>query len=140
MPSIRTDKAQEAALNTVTTALNDLVTIDTITQEGWAGSVSLQFRSQEEGRRGNHKICIESDSKDFADVVKLMQARRNRLCKTIQSTAKKYGLILTAEEETLLAPGGKVSPSAPTAEPHAAPETTQTADGGDFDSTGDFAS
>lgn len=138
MPSIRTDKAQEAALNSVTTALNDLATIDAITQEGWEGTVSLHFRSQADGRRGNQKICIESDSKDFSDVVKLMQARRNRLCKTIQATAKKYGLILTEAEEALLTRGNKATVTA--GEPQVTSEPPPKPEGGDFDDAGDFAS
>lgn len=139
MPRIRTDRAQEEALNTVTTALNDLAVIDAITQEGWVGSVSIQFHSEGETRRGGTRVTIESSNKDFADVVRLMETRRGRLVKTIRTTVKKYGLILTEEEEALLEDRNRASKGIPPQTTKAASASEQGPDTGDFDDASDFS-
>lgn len=131
MPTIRENKQQQKALEEVSLALETLTAIQTVTDENWAGTLTLNYTAAgKKGRGSTIKLPLgDSSSKEFIAVQKLLRTFATRLGKEAIAKAEKHDIVLEtkevailkgktehAEEPDALAPEHESTPDAPQAD------------------------
>lgn len=103
MPSIKTNKAQQRALDEVTKKLEILYTLSSIEDGTDIVNTAIVFTKGGEGRKKTVKVELtDENAKEMKKLVAMLEDFRKRLIKEIKDKAKKFGISFSEEELLLL--------------------------------------
>jgi len=112
MPAIKQNREQQRALEEVSKALEELSAINTVTSDGWPGTICVVFNTEgKKGRGSTTKVQFgKPTSKEGAAIIRLVKGYAARLGKEALSKAQKNDILLEASEKAILK--GESSPVA----------------------------
>lgn len=104
MPAIKQNREQQRALEEVSKAIDELSAINSVSSEGWHGTVSVVFNTEgKKGKGGVTKVQFgKPTSKESTAIMRLVKGYAARVGKEALAKAQKFDILLEASEKAIL--------------------------------------